>query len=157
MAEKGIQGRAVMIDLEKHLGRGRTVVDWKTLSGIMAADDVTVEQGDMVCLHTGFAQVILDMEKDPDPERLDTACAVLDGRDTEIHGWIRDSGLVALIADSYGVEDVHGGAPEGSNEPAAFLPLHELCLFKLGVNLGELWYLSELAEWLRDAGRSRFL
>ncbi len=157
MAQKGVQGRAVMIDLEKHLGRGRTVVDWETLSGILKADEIVVEEGDMVCLHTGFAQVILDMEKDPDANRLETACAVLDGRDEGIHAWIRDSGIVALIADSYGVEDVHGGVPEGANEPAAFLPLHELCLFKLGVNLGELWYLTELAEWLREAGRSRFL
>lgn len=38
-----------------------------------------------------------------------------------------------------------------------FLPLHELCLFKLGIHLGELWYLHDLAAWLRNAGRSRFL
>jgi hypothetical protein len=25
------------------------------------------------------------------------------------------------------------------------------------VNLGEIWYLSELAQWLRRNGRSRFL
>ncbi len=39
----------------------------------------------------------------------------------------------------------------------AALPLHEHCLFKLGVHLGELWYLSELAAWLREHGRTRFL
>ena len=37
------------------------------------------------------------------------------------------------------------------------LALHEHCLFKLGVHLGEFWYLSELAGWLREHGRSRFL
>jgi hypothetical protein len=37
------------------------------------------------------------------------------------------------------------------------LPLHEHCLFKLGVPLGELWYLSELAAYLKQQGRSRFL
>jgi hypothetical protein len=35
--------------------------------------------------------------------------------------------------------------------------LHAHCLFKLGVNLGELWYLSELADHLRAKKRSRFL
>jgi hypothetical protein len=35
--------------------------------------------------------------------------------------------------------------------------LHAHCLFKLGVYLGEIWYLSELADWLRAHGRSRFL
>lgn len=37
------------------------------------------------------------------------------------------------------------------------LPLHEHCLFKNGIHLGELWYLTELARWLRSQGRSRFL
>jgi hypothetical protein len=35
--------------------------------------------------------------------------------------------------------------------------LHEHCLFKLGVPLGELWWLGDLARWLREHGRSRFL
>ncbi len=39
----------------------------------------------------------------------------------------------------------------------SFLPIHHLCLFKLGVPLGELWYLHELATWLREHDRSRFL
>ena len=47
------------------------------------------------------------------------------------------------------------GAPSDGRHP--FLPLHELCLFKLGIHLGELWYLHDLAGWLRHAGRSRFL
>jgi hypothetical protein len=35
--------------------------------------------------------------------------------------------------------------------------LHELCIFKLGVHLGELWHLTPLADWLRQHQRSRFL
>jgi hypothetical protein len=30
-------------------------------------------------------------------------------------------------------------------------------LFKLGLNLGELWYLTELASWLHNHKRNRFL
>jgi hypothetical protein len=37
------------------------------------------------------------------------------------------------------------------------MPIHEHCLFKLGVHLGELWYLTELAAFLRQRTRSRFL
>jgi hypothetical protein len=37
------------------------------------------------------------------------------------------------------------------------LPLHEHCLFKLGIHLGELWHLTPLAQWLRSHGRSSFL
>lgn len=37
------------------------------------------------------------------------------------------------------------------------LPLHAHCLFKLGCYLGEMWYHTELADWLRANGRNRFL
>jgi hypothetical protein len=52
------------------------------------------------------------------------------------------------------VEAVPAAPPTGCG---AALPLHEHCLFKLGVNLGELWYLSPLARWLREHQRCRFL
>ncbi len=32
-----------------------------------------------------------------------------------------------------------------------------ICLFKLGCYLGEMFYLTELADWLRANNRSRFL
>ncbi|MBO7809205.1 cyclase family protein, partial [Burkholderia pseudomallei] len=49
------------------------------------------------------------------------------------------------------------GVLKGRERPGALMPLHELCLFKLGIHLGELWRLTPLAQWLREEGRSRFL
>jgi hypothetical protein len=49
--------------------------------------------------------------------------------------------------------DIGGGGAERH----ALLPLHELCLFKLGVHLAELWYFGELAPWLAAHQRNRFL
>jgi hypothetical protein len=37
------------------------------------------------------------------------------------------------------------------------MPLHEHCIFKNGIHLGEMWYLTELAHWLRSRRRNRFL
>jgi hypothetical protein len=62
---------------------------------------------------------------------------------------------VALISDNYAVENHPGTTPAQGNYP--ILPLHHHCLFKLGVHLGELWYLAELAAWLRAHRRNRFL
>jgi hypothetical protein len=62
--------------------------------------------------------------------------------------------LVALIADNYAVETHPARPGEGA---CASLPLHEHCLFKLGVHLGELWHLTPLAHWLRVHRRHRFL
>jgi len=155
MAVKAIQGRAVMIDLEAHYGRERKLVGYEDLMRILEHDKVEVEPGDMVCLRTGFAQMILEMNRDPDEKRLHGTCAVLDGRDERLLNWITKSGLVSLIADNYAVEAAP--ARPCSEDHCAALPLHAHCLFKLGVNLGELWYLSELAGYLRAKGRYRFL
>jgi kynurenine formamidase len=124
------------------------------LMDIFKKDQVTVEQGDMVCLHTGFADILLDMNKNPDGALLDRSCAVLEGRDPRLLGWITDSGLAALIADNYAVEAHPASVAQGR---CAGLPLHEHCLFKLGIHLGEIWHLTPLANWLRAKNRSRFL
>jgi hypothetical protein len=105
-------------------------------------------------LYTGWADVILEMGREVDMKRLDAAYLGLDGRDARLLQWITDSGLAALIADNYAVELLPARALPGLH-PA--MPLHEHCLFKLGVHLGEIWYLAELAQWLRARGRSRFL
>ena len=47
------------------------------------------------------------------------------------------------MADNYAVEGLLGKDRDPSRH--SFLPIHHLCLFKLGVPLGELWYLDELA------------
>jgi hypothetical protein len=154
MSERCVQGRAVMIDLHAHLGRERVLVDFDVLQDILRKDRVTVETGDMVCLHTGFAQVLLEMDRQPDAHALENSCAVLEGRDRRLLQWITDSGLAALIADNYAVE---AHPPSRHDGTCALLPLHEHCLFKLGVHLGEIWHLTPLANWLRANGRNRFL
>jgi len=156
MAAKAIQGRGVLVDLEKHLGRQHTYVDYATFRRILDADKVIVEPGDMLLLHTGFTDEIVKMDRKVDPARAHAMCAVLDGRDQRLLQWITDSGIAALIADNYGVEAVPARPAEGPGDHPS-LPLHQHCLFKLGLNLGEIWWLKDLALWLRENGRSRFL
>ncbi|MEH6475340.1 MAG: cyclase family protein [Sneathiella sp.] len=153
MAEVGVQGRGVMIDLEGTFGRDRTLVGYDQLMQVMEADNVSVEEGDMVCLHTGFAQMIVEMDGKPDKDKLHGSCSALNGRDTKLLNWITDSGLSLLIADNYAVESYPAEKGEGC---CAALPLHEHCLFKLGIHLGELWHLTPLNDWLKRNNRSRF-
>ena len=154
MAAHGMQGRGVMIDLHANLGGARVVVGYDMLMRVLERDRIVVESGDMVCLHTGFAQMLVDMQGKPDVSALDGIGAVLDCRDARLLQWITDSGLASLIADNYAVEVYPAAARKNC---CAALPLHEHCLFKLGVNLGELWHLTPLAQWLRAQSRSRFL
>ena len=80
--------------------------------------------------------------------------AGLDGRDEKLLNWITDAGIVAMISDNVAVELT---PPRPITGPGPTLPMHAHCLWKLGVHLGEMWLLSDLADWLRAQGRSRFL
>jgi kynurenine formamidase len=155
MAFHGVQGRGVLVDLAHHLGHEWRGVDLATLQEVMDADNVVVEPGDMLLLHTGFATRVVEWAGDPDPREIFTTCAYLDARDEALLDWIRESQISALVADNYAVEGLLGKDRDPSRH--SFLPIHHLCLFRLGVPLGELWYLHELAAWLREHGRSRFL
>ncbi len=161
LAEHGAQGRGVMIDLEYHLGRQRQAVGYDTLMRILDDDQVQVEPGDMVCIHTGFADTLLAMNREPDVAHLHATGSGLDGHDKRLLNWVTDSRLACLLADNPAVELVQPKLANGSQLGTPIrqprLPLHEHCLFKNGIHLGELWYLSELALWLRQHRRSRFL
>jgi hypothetical protein len=156
LARAGVQGRGVLLDLYGEYGRTPAKVGYEALMRLMEAQRVGVEPGDFLCLYTGFGDLVLGMKKRPDLRVLHASCAGLDGADLRLQRWIDDSGLVALCADNAAVESTAGMAEAGAAR-RPLLPLHELCLFKLGIHLAELWYFGELAPWLKSHGRSRFL
>ena len=154
MAATGVQGRGVMIDLNRDGDEARAVIGYDALMRVIERDMVEIETGDMVCIHTGYADLLSRNYGSVDRELAHNRCAVLNGRDRRLLQWITDSGLSVLIADNFAVESFPAVEHVGC---CAAAPLHEHCLFKLGVHLGELWHLTPLAHWLRDAGRYRFL
>ena len=154
MAVSGMQGRGVLVDFHRHFGDERVAVGYDLLMEVFEKDGVEVEEGDFFLFHTGWDDMILSMNGDPDADKLHGSGAVLDGYDPKILQWITDSGVVALISDNMAVEDSRGyGDTQGG---CSRLPLHRHCLFRLGVHLGEIWYLSELAAALAERERSRF-
>lgn len=154
MAAHGVQGRGVMVNFFRHFGEfPRKEVGYDALMRVLDEDGITIEQGDILCLWTGLDRMILRLAGNPD-DSLHHACAVLDGWDPKLLQWITDSGVAAIASDNLAVEAVRKPIPEGYL--GSSLPLHEHCLFKLGVHLGELWLLADLAEWLATHRRSRF-
>ncbi|MFN0160403.1 MAG: cyclase family protein [Burkholderiales bacterium] len=151
-AVQGVQGRAVLANLRAECGDARAAVGYEQLMRVLEAQKTGVEEGDMLLLYTGWTDLMLAMNKVPDMAVLDHACAGLDGSDDKLLQWIADSGVVALISDNYAVEALP--AREGGGR-GPMLPLHQHCLFKLGIPLGEIWWLKDLADWLRENDRSR--
>ena len=152
MAETCVQGRGVMVNLHSLFGNEQVHVDLDALMGAMKDQGATIEPGDMLCLYTGLSATILDRGDDLTQDELFKSCPVLDGRDERLLDWIDDAGIAAIVSDNIAVEAM---TLDGPGE--VLLPLHHRCLFKLGIPLGELWYLRELAEWLRAHDRTRFL
>ena len=155
MASHGVQGRGVMVNLFRHFGETpRKEVGYDELMRILEADKIEICTGDILCLWTGLDRMILRMNGKPDP-LVKNACAVLDGWDPKLLEWITDSGIAAIASDNLAVEAT--GKPIPADYHGSNLPLHEHCLFKLGVHLGELWLLADLAEWLENNKRNYFL
>jgi hypothetical protein len=155
IAATGVQTRGVMIDLWAHVGLERVAVGYDRLMRILETDRVEVERGDALCIRTGFDRALLGRYADPAAPFDQQSCSGLDGADPLLRRWIDESGVVAIASDNEAVELL----PPSSvpHDHGTHIPLHNLCLFKLGIPLGEMFLLSDLADWLRAAGRSRFL
>lgn len=154
MAATGVQGRGVMIDLKRHFGVTRLRVGYEQLERVLQTDRISVQAGDMLCVRTGFADLLLDGTRRT-ADDLAAACPVLDGHDAQLLEWISHTRIAVLAADNVAIEDRPAAPAQGYEGP--LLPLHEHCLFKRGVHLGELWHLSPLADWLHAHDRHRFL
>ena len=152
MAKSCIQGRGVMIDLEAHFGRSGEIVGYEQLMRVLEKDGVVVEPGDLVCLRTGFAEMLLAMNKQPDAELLRTTNCALDGRDERLLQWITDTRLVALISDNYAVEAAP--AKPCTADVCSTLPLHAHCLFRLGVYLGAAFFVARAQARIRSSSSS---
>ena len=96
MAERCVQGRAVLIDLHALVGDEKADIGFDRLEEAMKSQGATVEAGDMVCFHTGFGRKIMDMKREPDHHTLHNSCAALDGRDPRLQEWVYDSGVVSF-------------------------------------------------------------
>jgi kynurenine formamidase len=153
MAETCVQGRGVMVDLFARFGATRKFVGYDDLMGILEEDKVVVETGDILCIHTGWAQAVADKKGNPDVATLHEAYSVLDGSDEKLLDWLDKSGIAALVADNFAVE---GMQQHGHSHHFAGLPIHRRCIVELGIHLGELWLLTPLNDWLKAHGRSRF-
>ncbi|WP_414900193.1 cyclase family protein [Sphingomonas flavalba] len=153
MAQTCVQGRGVLVDVRQAGAPPHRRIGYAELRGAMDAQNAVVEEGDFLCLYTGFADILLRDTSIIDQPALD-ATPGLDGSDAELLDWIDRSGLVAICADNVMVERIEGIVHCSGT---AHLPLHEHCLLKLGIHLGEFWWFGEIARALAERKRAHFL
>ncbi len=95
MATAGLQGRGVLVDLQRAFGDAKRAVDLAMLRNVLRDQRIVVEPGDILAFRTGWSELLLDMRGTPDREVLQNACAGLDSRDPKLLEWIAASGVAA--------------------------------------------------------------
>lgn len=152
LAQTCVQGRGVLVDLRTAGTGPHAVVGYDAMMRAIDSQGATVETGDFLCIYSGFGDILLNT--DPMDRTALAACPGLDGSDKALLDWIERSGLAAICADNPMVEKM-SGVERCSDE--AMLPLHEHCLVKLGIHLGEFWWFGGIAPWLAANKRAHFL
>ncbi len=160
-ARRGIVGRGVLLDVERHLGRQGSPLDpcAATLIGKGALEDcaraqgVTIRPGDILLLRTGWLRWYLQEATLADRERLASddwygamAWPGL-GPAEEMVEYLWDLHIAAVAADNPSVEVW----------PPATGLMHMHLIPLLGMPVGELWYLEELAADCAQDGLYEFM
>ena len=162
-ARRGIVGRGVLLDLEPLLGDlvdgyqpdMPVAIGVSELEACRSAAGVDFQPGDILMLHTGFLAWYLRQSRArklamADADNL-TAAGLEHSEPMVRYLW--DSHVSAVVSDNPAVEvwppDLSADAPFGS--------LHRILLGLLGMALGELWWLADLAADCRRDGASTML
>jgi kynurenine formamidase len=158
-AERGIAGRAVLIDIDAALGGAGVGFDPASpraitageLDAARAAAGVEWQPGDVLALHTGFlgwhvrqdASVRQALAERGGLRNIGLA------HDEEMARYLWNAHVAAVVADNPSVE-VWPSDP--SDEAFPFGDLHRMLIGQFGMALGELWWLEDLALSCRRDG-----
>lgn len=171
VAERGIVGRGVLIDVPRHFAAVGRDYDLTTnvmltpgdLDEALARQGVALERGDILLLHTGWAAHYL--AADPATRARGKGKPGL-RQSQETLAWLWDHGLALVAADNSAVEAYPVATDSGFHLPDDPRPergpvhnglMHRQLLALLGLLLGELWKLDELAAACAEDGRYEFL
>lgn len=138
IAQVGVAGRGVLLDIARlrgvdRLGAGEAILPAE-LDAAEASQGCRVGPGDIVLIRTGWLRTFTE---DGDAAAywngepgLDLACA----------DWLHDRQVAAVASDNWGVEAM----PPDDREYR--MPVHCVLIRDMGMTLGELFVLDELAE-----------
>jgi kynurenine formamidase len=152
MARRGIAGRGVLLDVARYLeGAGQpidctvaTVIDRSALDGCRAAQGVDVRTGDILLVRTGWLRWYTSVAM-PEQKRAISGDAMTNlrapgiGPDEEMAKYLWDLHIAAVAADNPALEPWPPGPERQGFMHFRLIPL-------LGMPIGELWWLDDLAD-----------
>ncbi|AUM16426.1 MULTISPECIES: cyclase family protein [Rhodococcus] len=153
IAEKGVVGRGILIDMARHRGKewldaGETF-DHNDLEAAAAAQGVTIEPRDILVIRTGWLKYWYSLEDTT--EFYADFCEPGLTYSRGLVEWFRNREIPNLVTDTI--------ANEVTTDPASgvALPLHCALMRNLGVALTEIAWLEDLADACAADNRWTFL
>jgi kynurenine formamidase len=138
IAERGVAGRGVLLDVARARGVDRLqagdAISPEDLDAAAQRQGVKVEPGDIVIVRTGWMRTFT---VDKDPKRYWNGEP---GLSIECASWLHAHETAAVASDNWGVEVM---APDAAGFATA---VHAVLIRDMGMTLGELFVLDELAE-----------
>lgn len=152
IAERGVVGRGVLIDMARHrdkpwLDKGETFTH-HDLEEAAAAQGVTIENRDILCIRTGWLKYFYATPHDEFYEGFVEPGLTYS---RELVEWFQSKEIPNLVTDTIANEVT------ADPETGVLLPLHAALLRNLGVSLAEIIWLDDLAEACAADGRYDFL
>jgi kynurenine formamidase len=150
-ARHGMAGRAVLLDAERALrdaGRpynpGVNVeLDVEDLELARRQAGVEFAPGDTILLHTGFAAWYLQQPREVKARLHGNVAAPGVAHTEAICEYLWNSHAAAIASDTFAVESF---PPDRNAQAHPFGFLHNMLIGQLGMALGELWWLADLAQ-----------
>jgi kynurenine formamidase len=156
-ARRGIVGRGVLLDVERHRGETGTPFDPLGGEALTAADlaaaagaqGVVLREGDILCVRTGWVGAYRALDADGRNALAATPRASGLRADEDMARWLWDRGCAAVCLDNPAVEVIPGDPSIGS--------LHRRLIPMLGFALAELLDLEGLSRACAADDRWEFL
>jgi kynurenine formamidase len=148
-----IVGRGVLLDVARFSGVDPlppgTAITAEVLDATAKQQDVTVGTGDIVLVRTGHLAHWYELTSDDERSRWGGHAP---GLSRSTVSWLHELDIAALASDTQGVEVAPNEEPIVRPHP-----LHQAALIDLGLPLGELWWLEDLARDCAEDGAYEFL
>lgn len=154
VARRGIAGRALLIDVWKSLADQGQPASLPGTSYAITVDDLerarreagaTYAEGDILLIRTGYIDwysgLTGEQRRAVTEAREFTAIGLENSE--EIVAYLWDSGLCAVVADC---PALMAWPPDHSDSAWPFGDIHRVLLAQLGIFIGELWWLEDLAR-----------
>ena len=147
----GFVGRAVLIDVLAYKGGSLPTgyaISRADIEGTLKKQKTKVQEGDVVIIRTGVVPAYYE-QKTP-MARLEFIMGPQAGINVDVVDWVAEAKVAGVAADNIALEVFPNPVPEKT------FNVHGALLKDLGVYIGEIWWLEDLAAACAEDGRYEF-